>query len=86
MIDNLEIGKVYYVLTSGFNEYLFSKVEGRYKTTCSKWMEVKRNHFYDGYKGDVLLVYDEFIRNLRLANRNEIAIWNRTFNENIEMV
>lgn len=81
----LEIGKIYYVLTYGLNEFLFSKVEGRYKTACSKWMDVKRNHVYDGYKGDVLVVFDEHIRKLRLANRNEIAIWNRTFNDNIEI-
>lgn len=79
-------GKLYYVKTRHDDEYLFKKAKGRYVTTCSKWYDWQRGTKYDGRFGKDTLIPNEWIVDLRHANINEIDFWNRTFNDNIEMV
>lgn len=78
--------KVYYVKTWENDEYLFKKAKGKYVTTCSKWYDLQRGTRYNGRVGKVTLTHNEGIVDLRHANINELDFWNRTFNENIEVV
>ena len=91
-VDNLEIGKVYYVEVDGFlgmTHWLFKKdvtcprtnIEAI--TSCRFCMRIDGNHC--NYGGASHVCGDAAIKVLKPANPNYIAIWNRTFNDNIEI-
>lgn len=92
MIDNLEIGKVYYVEVDGdgLDHWLFKKDVADHRThvnaitSCRYCMCLDISHRNNG--GASYLCSDSDIRDLRIANRNYIALWNKTFNDNIELV
>lgn len=81
----LETGKVYCVITWAKNVFLFKKADGDYITTCSMWIDWLRGDKYRVGYGTFVLTHDERIVDLRIANVNELAFWNKTFNENIGM-
>lgn len=91
-VNNLEIGKVYYVKIDcdGLDHWLFKKDVASPRTnveaitSCRYCMCIDGNHC--NYGGASHVCNDYEIRDLRIANPNYIAIWNRTFNDNVEMV
>ena len=93
MIDNLEIGKVYYVKTSGCEctHWLFKKDVVSPRTNCRAITSCRYcmclDNDYINRRGNAShLCIDDDIRDLRIANRNYIVIWNRIFNDNVELV
>ena len=82
----LEEGKIYLVKTAHGCVWLFEKYLGRYLrnkiTGCSRALCLddmfKTND--DGY-----VCNDSEIEYLKHANENYIAIWNREFNDNVEL-
>lgn len=93
MIDNLEIGKVYYVVTTNrdHSHWLFKKDVVSPRTNCDALTTCRYcmclDNDYTNRRGDAShLCIDSDIRDLRIANRNYIALWNKTFNDNIELV
>ena len=89
-VNDLEIGKVYYVEVDGdgLDHWLFKKdvVSPRTNveaiTSCRCCMCLDNRHYNNG--GASCLCRDNQIRDLRIANPNYIAIWNRTFSDNIK--
>lgn len=90
-VNNLEIGKVYYteVDCDGLDHWLFKKDVASPKTnveaitSCRYCMCLDNNH--RNYGGASHVCDDADIKVLKPANPNYIAIWNRTFNDNIEI-
>ena len=81
----LEEGKIYLVKTTLGSVWLFKKYLGLFSnkiTGCNSAICLgdmyKTN--YDGY-----VCNDSEIEYLKKANENYIAIWNRVFNDNIEL-
>ena len=91
-VNNLEIGKVYYVDIDcdGLDHWLFKKDVASPKThvnaitSCRYCMCLDNGYLNNGNASH--LCNDMEIKVLKPANLNYIAIWNRTFNDNIEMV
>lgn len=83
----LEIGKIYIVKVNSGNVWLFKKYRGVFHadklTSCSQALCLE--DMYKGIEGGYVC-RDNQIVYLKEANENYLAIWNRTFNENIEMV
>ena len=92
MIDNLEIGKVYYVEVDGdgFDHWLFKKDVVSPITSINAIASCRYCMCLDnGYRnngGASRLCRNTDIKVLKPANLNHIAIWNRVFNDNIEIV
>lgn len=91
MIDNLEIGKVYYVEISsfmGFRHWLFKKDSPRYNydviTSCRRCICLDNGYMNRGNASHVCC--DDDIMVIKPANRNYIALWNKKFNDNIELI
>lgn len=82
----LEEGKIYIVKVDGCNVWLFKKYKGALcadkQTGCYNALYLKDMEKYkgEGYVGD-----DSEIEWIKPANENYIAIWNRTFNDNVEL-
>lgn len=89
--NNLEIGKIYYVKIdkNGLDHWLFKKDVASPRThvdaitSCRYCMCLDGDHRNYGSASHVC--NDDEILDLRIANPNYIAIWNRTFNDNIGM-
>ena len=82
----LEEGKIYLVKVSASNScWLFKKYRGRFSdkiTGCRKAVCLD-----DMYKtnDECYVCSDSGIKWLKPANENYIAIWNREFNDNVEL-
>ena len=81
----LEEGKIYIVKVNSGNVWLFKKHYGLHSDkitccNCAVYLEDMYTTNDEGY-----ICRDSEIVNLKLANVNYIAIWNRVFNDNIEM-
>lgn len=81
----LEEGKIYFVKTISDCVWLFKKYTGRFRdkiTGCNSalCLDDMYKSYDEGYVcNDSEIVY------IKKANENYIAIWNREFNDNIEM-
>ena len=81
----LEEGKIYIVKVSGGSVWLFKKRYGLHsdRTTgcnCAICLEDMYTTHDEGY-----VCRDSEIVWIKIANENYIAIWNRVFNDNIEL-
>ncbi len=82
----LEEGKIYIVKVNSGNVWLFKKYRGMLhndkQTGCSHALCIEDMGKYteEGY-----VCRDSEIVWLKLANENYIAIWNREFNDNVEL-
>lgn len=82
----LEEGKIYLVKTTRDSVWLFKKYLGTYLrnhiTGCSMalCLDDMFKTYHEGY-----VCNDSEIAYLKNANENYIAIWNREFNDNIEI-
>ena len=82
----LEEGKIYIVKVDGCNVWLFKKYKGALfadkQTGCYNALYLKDMEKYkgEGYVGD-----DSEIEWIKPANENYIAIWNREFDDNVEL-
>lgn len=79
----LEVGKLYIVKTRYGYNWLFKKTAGHFITTCRCCVCLDDNSVFEN-GGRVC--NDDDIAWIKFANRNYIAFWNRTFNDNVEMV
>ena len=79
----LEIGKLYVVKTNIGNYWLFKKNANRWITGCSQAL---RLNDMDCWYSSTYICDDSQIEWIKPANRNHIVIWNRMFNDNVEMV
>lgn len=82
----MEEGKIYIVKVNSGNVWLFKKFidmfgAGR-KTSCSRALCLK--DMYKTNDGGYICCDSEIVY-LKDANENYIAIWNREFNDNIEL-
>ena len=82
----LEEGKIYIVKVDGGNVWLFKKYRGRLhadkRTGCSCALRLE---YMDKYRKEGYVCSDSEIKWLKPANENYIAIWNREFDDNIEL-
>lgn len=82
----LEEGKIYIVKVNSGNVWLFKKfrfaVYPDEKTGCSGALCLK-DMYKNGSEGYVCL--NDEIEWVKPANENYLAIWNRTFNDNVEL-
>ena len=82
----LEEGKIYLVKVSASNScWLFKKYRGRFSdkiTGCSK--AVCLGDMYMCHEGGYVCSNSEIVY-IKDANENYLAIWNRVFNDNIEL-
>ena len=82
----LEEGKIYLVKTTRGSFWLFKKYLGRHFrnkiTGCSK--AVCLDDMYMCHEGGYICSNSE-IEYIKDANENYIAMWNRVFNDNIEL-
>ena len=81
----LEEGKIYLVKTTRGSVWLFKKYLGRFidKITgcnCALCLDDMYTSNDEGY-----VCYDREIAYIKEASENYIAIWNREFNDNIEL-
>lgn len=82
----LEEGKIYLLKTTRGSVWLFKKYLGRYLqnkiTGCNSALCLD-----DMYKtnDEGYVCNDSEIAHIKIANENYIAIWNRVFNDNIEL-
>ena len=82
----LEEGKIYLVKVNSGNAWLFKKYRGVLhfdkRASCSHalCLEDMNKYIKEGY-----VCRDSEIEYLKNANENYIAIWNREFNDNIEL-
>ena len=82
----LEEGKIYIVKVNSCNVWLFKKYRGvlhadkRTGCSCALCLEDM-----DKYRGEGYVCRDSEIVWIKIANENYIAIWNRVFNDNIEL-
>lgn len=82
----LEEGKIYLVKVNSGNEWLFNKYRG---DLCAD----KQTGFLNAlcledmykYPGECYVCRDSEIVWIKPANENYLAIWNRTFNDNVEL-
>lgn len=80
----LDKGKIYCVKTTSNNRWLFKKelTSSDMITSCRMGMCLKSDY----YSTDAILVCpDNDIVDICLANENQIAMWNKTFNDNVEL-
>lgn len=82
----LEEGNIYIVKVDGCNVWLFKKYRGRLhadkRTGCSCALRLE---YMDKYRGEGYVCSDSEIKWLKPANENYISIWNREFDDNIEL-
>lgn len=82
----LEEGKIYIVKVNSGNVWLFNKYRGMLhadkQTSCSHalYLEGMYRCIEEGY-----VCRDGEIAWIKPANENYIAIWNRAFNDNVEL-
>lgn len=81
----LENGKIYLVKTTSDNRWLFKKASTSTDAITSCTMCVCLNSNYRAVDAKLVCV-DNDVVNVCLANENQIAMWNRVFNDNIEFV
>ena len=81
----LESGKIYLVKTTRGSAWLFKKYLGRFidKITGCHYALCLDDMYKSNDEGYVC--YDSEIEHLKPANNNYIAIWNRVFNDNVEL-
>lgn len=83
-VNNLEIGKVYLLELKNGERWLFEKARPRIIpdaiTSCGYCMCL--DGFTDIYGG--VVCGNDRIKQIRNANANYIAMWNRTFPDNIK--
>lgn len=80
----LEEGKIYLVKTTSNNRWLFKKELTFFDriTSCRMGMCLKSDY----YSTDALYIcLDNDIVDICLANENQIAMWNKKFNDNVEL-
>ena len=88
----LEIGKVYYVkvhVCGHEKHWLFKKCASTRVAAGDRITSCRYCICLDtGYSNinATAICHDASVIEIKPANRNHIAIWNRTFNDNIEMV
>lgn len=82
----LEDGKIYLVKTTSDCLWLFKKYRGVLyadrRTSCSHALCLED---MDKYIEECYICHDSEIVWIKPANKNYIAIWNRTFNDNVEL-
>ena len=81
----LEEGKIYLVKVNSGNLWLFKKYLGRFSnkiTGCNRALCL--DDMYKSNEGGYVC-FDGDIMYIKKANENYIAIWNRVFNDNIEL-
>lgn len=82
----LEEGKIYIVKVNSCNVWLFKKYRGLLHAdkhtgcSCALCLEDMDKYREEGY-----VCSDSEIKWLKPANENYIAIWNREFNDNVEL-
>lgn len=80
----LEEGKIYLVKTTSNYRWLFKKELTCFDmiTSCRMGMCLKSDY----YSVDAQYICtDNAIVDICLANENQIAMWNKTFNDNVEL-
>lgn len=81
-VNNLEVGRLYIVKTAYGSHWLFRKANDFAITSCT--MAICLDDNYIGGSGRVC--NDSQVVYIKPSNANYEAMWNRTLNENIEMV
>lgn len=79
----LEIGKLYVVKTMYGNYWLFKKNERRDLTACDSSLCLND---MSTWTSSTRVCDDSQIEWIKRASRNYVSIWNRKFNDNIELV
>lgn len=82
-VDNLEDGRLYIVKTDSNSHWLFRKKDNLFIT--SRYMSICLNDNYIG-SGEGYVCEDSQVIDIKHASSNYEAMWNRTFNDNVEMV
>lgn len=82
-VNNLEIGKLYIVKTAYGCHWLFRKTDNLHVASCT--MSICLDENYIGHDCNRVCNDSEVVY-IKPSNANYEAMWNRTFNENIEMV
>lgn len=75
------LGKVYLVYTTNGRYWLYKKNSQRWKTGCRYAMRLFGSCVY---RNTTRVCDDDKVVWIKPADRNYIAMWNRTFNDNIE--
>lgn len=77
----LEVGKLYIVKTIHYN-WLFKKSSGHYIASCYCCVCLDDNSIFEDYGtvcGDADIVW------IKPASRNYIVVWNRMFDDNVNL-
>ena len=81
-MEELEIGRIYFLKTQNNNFWLFEKAKGEFNTYCTRAIDLEDYGCFELKVRPSFIVYDDMVKELRLANVNEVALWNKMFCDN----
>lgn len=82
IMEELEVGRIYFLKTRHNVPWLFEKVEGEFITYCTRAIDLIDYECFELKIRPSYIVHDEYVKEIRLANVNEVALWNKMFCDN----
>lgn len=78
----LEVGRIYFFKTRYGVPWLFERAEGKDITYCTRTIDLVDYECFELKGKPSYIVHDDTVKDLRLANVNEVALWNKMFCDN----
>ena len=82
IMEELEVGRIYFFKTRYGVPWLFERAESEFITYCTRAMDLEDYGCFKLKVRPSFIVYDDMVKELRLANVNEVALWNKMFCDN----